>query len=145
MVVSHWREKEVEAVIDRLAHWARRRADARALALVGSWAHGAPTEKSDVDVVLLTDSPEAYIHRDDWLSDVGGVDIMRTLAWGGITERRFALRSGLEIELGVGTPAWASVNPLDHGTRKVVSDGMRVLYDPDGLLAALAATLSNRP
>jgi uncharacterized protein len=145
-MVSHERATEVEAVLEHLTHWARRRADARALALVGSWAYGAPRENSDVDVVLLTDSPESYIHRDDWLPDVDGVRIVRTLDWGPITERRFALRSGLEVELGIATPAWASVDPLDRGTRKVVSDGMRALYDPDRLLALLAAgPLLRRP
>jgi hypothetical protein len=49
------------------------------------------------------------------------------------------LPTGLEIDLTVGTPAWASIDPLDAGTRRVVSDGMRPLYDPTGLLAAFAA------
>ena len=29
---------------------------------------------------------------------------------------------------------WASTQPLDDGTRRVVSDGMRPLVDKDGLL-----------
>jgi hypothetical protein len=139
-VVSEHRRREVDAVLERLAGWAQERSDVRALALVGSWARGAPRGDSDVDVVLLTVSPPSYIERDDWLADVGGVRLVKTAAWGVITERRFALGSGLEVELGVGTPAWASVAPLDEGTRRVVCDGMRPLYDPDGLLAALAAT-----
>ena len=128
-------------VLEHLARWAQRRPDVRALALVGSWARGTPREDSDVDVVLLTDVPGRYVDRDDWLPDAGGVRIVRTRRWGAITERRFALPSGLEVELGIGTPAWASVDPLDAGTRRVVSDGMRVLHDPDGLLALLVATV----
>jgi hypothetical protein len=58
-----------------------------------------------------------------------------------VTERRFAIPSGLEIELGVGTPRWASVEPIDAGTRKVVTDGMRVLHDPDELLGRLVTAL----
>ena len=56
---------------------------------------------------------------------------------GPITERRFALKSGQEVELGIGQPAWASVTPIDDGTRRVATDGMRAIYDPDGLLAKL--------
>ena len=125
--------------IERLSVWAQQRSDIRALALVGSWAYGAPQPESDVDVVLLTEAPSDYIERDDWLEEIGAVRLVRTLAWGVITERRFALPSGLEVEVGIGTPAWAAVDPLDAGTRKVVSDGMRVLYDPDRLLAGLLA------
>ncbi|MBM7804956.1 putative nucleotidyltransferase [Geodermatophilus bullaregiensis] len=144
-MVSPERVTEVAAVLQHLTRWARRRVDVRALALVGSWAHGTPHQDSDVDVVLLTGAPEHYVHRDDWTPDLGGVRLVRTLEWGAVTERRFAVRSGLEIDLGVGTPAWASVDPVDSGTRRVVSDGMRVLHDPDGLLTLLAARLQGRP
>jgi hypothetical protein len=109
--------------------------------LVGSWASGTPREDSDVDVVLLTDTPAAYIERDDWLPGVGAARLVRTVDWGAITERRFARPSGLEVELGIGSPAWASLDPLDAGTRRVASDGMRILDDRDGLLAALVAAL----
>lgn len=131
--------EEVKAVLGRLVRWAGRRDDVRALALVGSWAYGAPRGDSDVDVVLLTEVPSDYIEREDWLSEVGAVRVIQTVDWGAITERRFALASGLEVELGVGSPSWASLDPLDAGTRRVASDGMRVLYDPDGLMSALAA------
>ena len=58
------------------------------------------------------------------------------MSWQSIGRERSGA-SGLEVELDVGTPAWASVDPVDPGTRKVVSDGMRVLHDPDGLPAGL--------
>lgn len=130
---------EVEEVLRRLVRWAGRRDDVRALALVGSWAYGEPRGGSDVDVVLLTETPSDYTEREDWLGEVGAVRLVQTADWGAITERRFALPSGLEVELGVGSPSWASLDPLDAGTRRVASDGLRVLYDPDGLLAAVVA------
>jgi uncharacterized protein len=65
--------------------------------------------------------------------------LVQTVGWDAITERRFALASGFEVDLGIGSLAWASFDPLDAGTRKVVFDGIRVLYDPDGLLATLVA------
>jgi predicted nucleotidyltransferase len=139
--VGRERVDEVAAVLRRLASWFRGRPDVRAVALVGSWANGTAREGSDVDVVLLSDSPESYVRRVDWLADVGGVRVVRTVDWGGVTERRFVLPSGLEVELDVGPPTWASIDPLDPGTRRVVSDGMRVLHDPDGLLARLLANV----
>jgi uncharacterized protein len=140
-VAGRERTEGVASLLEHLTAWARSRADVRGLALVGSWAHGTPRDDSDVDVVLLTDVPERYIERADWLSEVGGVRLLRTIDRGGVTERRFALPSGLEVELGIGRPAWASVAPLDPGTRRVASDGIRVLHDPDGLLARLLASL----
>lgn len=47
------------------------------------------------------------------------------------------MASGLEIEIGSGAPSWAAIGPLDKGTRRVVMDGCRVLYDPDALLRLL--------
>lgn len=120
-MVGRERSLEVESLLEHVTDWARRRVDVRAFALVGSWAYGAP--------------------RNGWLPEVGAVRLVRTLDWGGVTERRFALPGGLEVEPAIGTPAWASVDPLDEGTRRVASDGVRVLRDPDGLLPSLTACL----
>jgi uncharacterized protein len=137
-VVSQELVREVDGLLASLRAWAAQRTDVRALALVGSWARDLPRSDSDVDVVLLTDAPSRYINGEDWLASVGGVGLINTQRWGVMTELRFALQSGLEVELGIGTPAWASVAPLDDGTRRVISDGMRAIHDPDGLLARLA-------
>lgn len=126
-------------MLQRLVALADRRADVSGLALVGSWARGAPRPGSDLDVVLLTDEPSRYVEDDDWLREVGGARLVRTAAWGAITERRFALPGGMEVELGVGTPSWASLDPLDRGAAEVVAGGLRVLYDRDRHLAALLA------
>jgi hypothetical protein len=84
--------------------------------------------------VLLTESPSCYTECDHRIADVGGV-LLKTVTWGVITERRLVLTSGLEVEVGIGTPAWASVDPLDGGTRHVVTDGMRRYSTPNGLLS----------
>ena len=133
------RAAEVDALLQRLAVWAAQRSDVRALALVGSWAYEEPHANSDVDIVLLTREPALFIDRDEWLGELGANALIRTANWGVITERRVAVANGLEVEIGVGTPAWASTDPVDAGTLRVVADGMRILHDPDGLLAALAA------
>jgi predicted nucleotidyltransferase len=136
-VVNRQRAEEVEQFLASVLAWARQRRDVRAVALVGSWAYGRPRPDSDVDVVLLTEAPAKYIEGEDWLDGLGGTRLIKTQNWGPITERRFALKSGLEVELGVARPGWASVTPVDDGTRRVATDGMRTIYDPDGLLAKL--------
>jgi streptomycin adenylyltransferase len=126
-------------VLVMTARWASRHRDISALGLAGSWARGAERMSSDVDLVVLTTSPDSYIQSEEWLSDFGDPPVVRTQEWGVLTERRVRLDSGLEIEFGFTMPAWAAVAPVDAGTRRVVSDGMRPLYDPMDSLAKLIA------
>lgn len=142
-MVSEARNREVERVVRDATVWARARRDVAGVAVVGSWARGTASDDSDVDLVLLSDDPTAYTHREDWVAELfPSARLMRTGDWGAIVERRLLLPSGLEVELGVGSPSWAAVEPLDEGTQRVVRDGLRVIYDPRGLLADLAAAVA---
>ena len=129
----------IAPLLERVTTWARERPDVRGLALVGSYARGAARPDSDVDLVLLTDDPASYIADADWATELGASKIVRTQAWGPLTERRLLLPSGLEVEVGVVLPLWAATDPVDAGTRRVVAEGFRILYDPEGRLATLAA------
>ena len=137
---------QVEQLLDQATAWARQQPDIRGLALVGSWARGSARTDSDVDLVVLTSNPHRYLADDDWTTALGAAGVLRTQAWGPLTERRQLLQGGLEVEVGVTQPAWAATDPVDAGTRRVVTDGLRILHDPDGRLAALAAAATqDRP
>lgn len=41
--------------------------------------------------------------------------------------------------MGVVPVSWAATDPVDSGTRRVISDGHTIVHDPAGLLAALSA------
>jgi predicted nucleotidyltransferase len=139
-VVSQARRREVEAFVRGASAWAVVRDDLAAAAIEGSWARDGAREDSDVDLVLLTNEPTAYTEREDWIAELApGAKLLGTGDWGAIIERRLLLPSGLEVEVGVGLPSWAGTAPVDPGTRRVVREGLRVVYDPHGLLAALAA------
>jgi len=107
------------------------------VALVGSWARGAAREDSDIDLVVITSAQSLYEAEADWARPLGVTAFIGTKSWGRLTERRAVTASGLEVEFGITTPAWAATDPLDPGTRRVVNDGIRVVYDPKGMLAAL--------
>jgi hypothetical protein len=107
-----------------------------AVALVGSWARGAAGPDSDVDLVVLTESPAVYLEREEWVRELGGARVVRTRRWGVLTERRLAM-PGLEVDVGFVLPSWASTDPVDAGTARVVAGGLVPLYDPQGLLARL--------
>lgn len=140
-MVSDERRDEATAFIGAAERWAASRPDIVAALIVGSWARGDAREDSDIDLVLLTDGPDAYIEGEDWIDDLApGARLIRTGDWGAIIERRLLLpSSALEVEVGVGRPSWAETSPVDPGTRNVVRGGFRPLFDPQGLLAALAA------
>lgn len=133
------RKEEVDALIERAGDWAATRPDVRALALVGSWARGDADHDSDVDLVVLVDQPDALVSDEAWLEQLGASSVVRTKVWGALTERRLALPSGLEIDVGIALLSWAGTAPIDAGTRHVVTDGIRIVFDPDGLLARLIA------
>ncbi len=110
-----------------------------AVALVGSWARGEALAGSDVDLVLLTHEPAAYLEDDGWIEQLApGARLVRAASWGAIDERRLLLPSGVEVEVGLGRPSWADTDPVDPGTRRVVRDGLRPVFDPAGMLTALA-------
>ena len=131
-----------ERLLDVARRWAMDRHDLRAMALVGSWARGAARADSDVDLVLLTDNTAAYLEDRMWLAAFAAKEIARRRKWGVVTELRAVLGSGLEVEFGITSPKWASTSPVDPGTRRVVSEGLVALHDPDGLLAKLDDVVS---
>ncbi|GAA2503303.1 hypothetical protein GCM10023100_11040 [Actinocorallia cavernae] len=146
---------EVREFLDRLTRWAGTHEDVVGVLLVGSYARGATRPDSDVDVVLLTADPAPYLTDatepdaaqpdafesegtwTGWADELGLGRLVRTRAWGPITERRYTLVPGLEVEFGIGGPGWARTDPVDPGTRRVVAEGARTLYDPRRVLAEL--------
>jgi len=136
-VKAEERAAEVERLLERTRDWAAARPDVAAVGLAGSWARGEAHANSDVDLPVLTDEPRRYLEDEGWVRALGGLRTIKMQTWGPLTERRFVLPSGLEVESGIATPSWPVVDPVDPGTLGVVRDGFRAVYDPEGLLARL--------
>lgn len=139
------RQLEYDQVVEFALGWASSQPAIRALALVGSYARAEASMSSDIDLVLLADEPEVYVAGTDWIRSAAGRSgkIIRSKAWGPLRERRVELPSGLVVEYGFAPTSWASVDPLDDGTARVVADGFRILYDPEGLLDRLATAVAH--
>jgi uncharacterized protein len=124
----------IEAFLFAFERWARAQTDIEGVGLVGSHARGTATEESDVDLLILTAKRERYFLDQTWVSLFGEIGKSQLEDWGKVESLRIHYRNGLEVEYGFATPDWAR-SPIDVGTLRVVSDGIRILYDPNGLLS----------
>jgi predicted nucleotidyltransferase len=120
--------------IEDFMRWSTKRKDIRAVALVGSYAREAATESSDVDLVIITNNPQRYLTNTEWARVFGIVIAQKTEEYGKLTSLRVWYESGLEIEYGFTTREWIQT-PLDKGTKRVINDGMRVLFEKEVLLS----------
>ena len=131
----------VSDFLDRVRDWAAHQPTIAGVALVGSYARGEARPDSDIDVVLLCTEPRGFLTETSWIHLFGEVRTCHTEDWGMVTSLRVHYRESLEVEFGLTTLAWAAF-PVDPGTRHVVSHGMRILWDREGLLARLQGAVS---
>jgi hypothetical protein len=137
---------EAEKVLVEVMQWAEARSFS-GLALVGSYARGQARERSDIDLVLLANDPDVFRQDAAWLTEIAwsraGVHPLahEDAQYGAVWSRHVQLDNGLEIEFSFAPLSWADTTPIDPGTRRVVMDGCRILYDPGCVLAALCAAV----
>jgi [ribosomal protein S5]-alanine N-acetyltransferase len=133
--------KRVEKFIKDVVKWAANEENLQALAIVGSHARGMARDNSDVDLVIVAEDPSQYLIETDWPEAFGNISTIKIEDWGLLQALRTVYRDGLEVEFGICAKEWANVDPVDGGTRKVVVDGMKVLFDPVGILASLETAI----
>ncbi len=120
--------ERVAELILSVQTWAAARPDVHGVALVGSHARQAATPESDVDLVIVCESPPTLIDDADWIRAFGTPRRTAREDWGRVTSLRVWYADGLEVEFGIADRAWASA-PLDAGTRRVIDDGCVVVFD----------------
>jgi hypothetical protein len=136
--------ESVVALLKIVIRWAESRRDILALALVGSHARGTAHVASDVDLLFIVSDQASFRTDLSWLRDIQwhetGAEVAgwRDETYGVVWSRHVVLSSGPEVEFTFAGPSWASTAPMDPGTKRVVTDGWRVLRDPDGLLSNVA-------
>jgi hypothetical protein len=120
--------EQVERLLDQVTRWAAVQPDMRAVALVGSHARGKARPDSDLDLVLLSNDPQVHFLDTRWARRFGPIARQQTESYGPVTSLRVWYEDGLEVEFGFAAPGWAAL-PLDEGTRQVMADGMRILWE----------------
>jgi len=125
--------------IEDFMRWSSRRKDVRALGLVGSYARDLNQDAIDVDLVIIVENPKKYLTEIEWIRGFGVVITKEIEEYGKLTSLRVWYESGLEIEYGFTTRDWIKT-PLDKGTKKVINDGLRVLFEKEVLLSPYEST-----
>lgn len=115
--------------------WAEADPGIGAVALVGSHARGTATPQSDIDLVILTATPAAYLEDPQWPRFFGEPLRREIEAWGIVTSLRVWYRDGPEVEFGIARLDWGA-DPSDEGTAGVIRDGIRIVHEKGGLLSS---------
>lgn len=129
--------------IEAVRSWAGNRQDVIGVLLVGSYARGLPTPSSDLDLVVLVRDIRPYLSDREWARAFGMVTREEHKDWGQVQSVRVWYEGGAEVEWGLTTLAWIA-DPLDPGTRKVLGDGYRIIFDRDGVLSSHLASFDHK-
>ncbi len=105
------------------------------------WAGGPPGQiVGQDDLPRWTTGPDWLETLDPWPDGLVFTDAV--LETHGVARSWRIWLGGAELELTVVDMNWADIAPVDPGTRRVVSAGLRILIDKDGLLDALTRALA---
>jgi predicted nucleotidyltransferase len=134
---------EANAIVSAVTSWAIKRGDIRAMALVGSWARGNPTKVSDIDLLFLSDRVYEYRRSQEWLTEIDfagagyRLNSSESVTYGVVWSRHVHLLPAAEVELTFAECSWAQTEPVDDGTRGIVKDAFRIIFDKDQMLSRL--------
>lgn len=120
--------QRVDAFLSEVTDWARGTPGILAVALVGSHARGSADETSDVDLLLICESPDSLLTNRVWAGNFGSIMRQEVEAWGKVRSLRVWYQDGLEAEFGLAGRDWAA-DPDDSGDARVIADGIQVLVD----------------
>jgi len=126
----------VDGFLFEFKRWAVTEAGIHAVALVGSHARKSATEVSDVDLIVVVPPPNMYLKYRQWTSLFGNVVREQTEQYGKCTSLRVWYDDGIEVEYAFVDEDWAAL-PVAEDTRKIVSDGMKVMFERKPLLSLL--------
>ena len=124
----------VDGFLFEFKRWAAAEADIHAVAVVGSHAGNTASSESDVDLIVVASPSNFYLEYRQWTSLFGRVLREQLEHYGKCTSLRVWYDEGFEVEFGFVDESWAAL-PLEEGTRKVVAEGMKIMYERKPLLS----------
>lgn len=128
---------KINVFLEKIVVWGKENSDILGLCYVGSWARNTARADSDLDLVIITSNPKKYLSDRNWISKFGSIRNIKEEDWGLVKTLRVFYKNNLEVEFNIAAVKWASIDPIDPGTKKVILDGMKILYDPAKILLNL--------
>ena len=125
-------------LLDRILSWAKDDPNVRAVVMTGSRAsgRGRPDDWSDTDVELICDDPSPLAGDDAWFHAFGDVlTFLRLSAEDGAHQTRLVVYTEGEVDFSL--CGHDRLTGQQDGLGDLYRRGYRVLYDPDGIAAAL--------
>jgi aminoglycoside 6-adenylyltransferase len=145
-------EESYEQLIRRVREWAKDRADVRAVFVIGSRArtdHHAD-EWADLDLVIVTTSPEFYVSTTDWINVLGKplLTFVEPTAVADEKERRVLFEGMLDVDFAI-FPQKKAVRFMQPAENQeglmqlsdALGRGIRILLDKDQALTRLQALI----
>jgi len=134
-----------EQLISKFVKWAENQEDIRASIIIGSRARveTVADEWSDLDLIIVTSSPERYTSDTRWLDNLGKYHLtfLEKTATGDGVERRVLFDGGLDVDFPI-IPLNAFRNhTLSSDDLLMLSRGWRILIDKDNELASISKKL----
>ncbi len=125
--------KDIQNILTLILHWAKSQEDIKGIALVGSYARDMAKNDSDIDLIMITKNHKNYLNDLWWLNQFGQVQFVEQVNYGKVTSLHVHYSNSYKIEFGITTSAWTKIPP-DRGSVEVISDGIKILYDPKHLI-----------
>lgn len=133
---------KLDEILNSTLEFAKGNSEILAVGLCGSWARGTAKLDSDIDLSILVKDKMRF-KRTDWIKELEfekineSVEYFKDRVYGAVWSRHIFLNSKIEIEFSFADKSWADTENLDDGTHKVVSDGFKIIYDPQQTLNKL--------
>ena len=146
--MTGFRKSEVEEIITTIERWAISHSLILSMALVGSWARNEANSHSDIDLMFLTSEPKLFFDDVHWFKNISWhkfnleINDYYDRTYGIVRSRHLCFQNGKRVEFSFGYPNWANTNPIDPGTLKVVSSGIKIISDRDRLLENLVNAIA---
>ncbi len=141
-------QEKLDQILNLVVEFAHSRDDVLAVGLCGSWARGDAGLESDIDLSIIVEDKMKF-KSTGWVEEFPFFKIQDSLksfrdeiyrvTW----SRHAILGSGIEIEFGFAHTSWTDIDNLDEGTKKVVSDGYKIIYDPKQILVKLVENVNS--
>lgn len=140
---AHDRDLDAYELIAKVADWSQRDHRVTAAAVCGSYARGDARPDSDVDFCILTGNPSALLEDRSWIHGFGAdARVAGPVEDYSLVQSIRVFFGSTEAEFGITDEVWAGP-PIDRETADVINDGLQIIYDPDGRLAAARAAAAN--